>query len=107
MTSFNDREKAEEAKFALDADLKFKALSRRNKMFADWVGRKLQLDSVALADYVHSILKSEVAGGGDKAIIEKACVDLDAKNAGVARADVSRQLDALMSQAIADIKAGK
>ena len=38
MTTFDDRQKGFEKKFAHDADLKFKAESRRNKMLAEWAG---------------------------------------------------------------------
>ena len=36
MTTFDDREKGFEKKFAHDQDLKFKAESRRNKMLGEW-----------------------------------------------------------------------
>ena len=38
MTSFDERQKGFERKFTHDADLKFKAESRRNKMLAEWAG---------------------------------------------------------------------
>ena len=40
MTTFNEREKGFEKKFAFDADLKFRAESRRNKTVAEWAGAK-------------------------------------------------------------------
>ena len=36
MTTFDDREKGYEKKFALDQDLKFRSEARRNKMLAEW-----------------------------------------------------------------------
>ena len=38
MTTFDEREKAYEKKFALDQDLKFRSEARRNKMLAEWAG---------------------------------------------------------------------
>jgi hypothetical protein len=52
MTTFDDREKAYEKKFALDADLKFKAEQRRNKVLAEWAGAKMGLSGSALEDYI-------------------------------------------------------
>ena len=40
MTTFDKREKSFEQKFAHDADLKFKAESRRNKALAEWAGAR-------------------------------------------------------------------
>ena len=48
MTTFDDREKAYEKKFALDQDLKFRAESRRNKMLGEWAGAKLGKTGAAL-----------------------------------------------------------
>ena len=48
MTTFDDREKSFEKKFAMDQDLKFKAESRRNKALAEWAGEKMGLKDKAL-----------------------------------------------------------
>ena len=45
MTTFDDREKAFEKKFAHDQDLKFKAESRRNKALAEWAGANVRPSS--------------------------------------------------------------
>ena len=49
MTTFDEREKAFEKKFAMDQDLKFRAESRRNKMIAEWAAAKLGLSQEKLA----------------------------------------------------------
>ena len=41
MTSFDDREKAYEKKFAHDAELEFKASARRNKLLGVWAAEKM------------------------------------------------------------------
>lgn len=45
MTSFNDRERADEARYALNAEAQFKCNVRRNKELAKWVSKVKQLDS--------------------------------------------------------------
>ncbi|MEO7403164.1 MAG: ATPase inhibitor subunit zeta, partial [Burkholderiales bacterium] len=52
MTTYDNREKAFENKFARDGDLKFKAESRRNKALAEWAAAKLGISGDAIADYV-------------------------------------------------------
>ena len=41
MADFNEREKAFEAKFKLDEELKFKATARRNRLLGHWAGEKM------------------------------------------------------------------
>ncbi|RYY72584.1 MAG: DUF1476 family protein, partial [Proteobacteria bacterium] len=36
MTTFDDREKGFESKFALDQDQEFRAMARRNKLLGRW-----------------------------------------------------------------------
>ncbi len=42
-TLFDERERAAEALFALDEELRFLALARRNKMLAAWMCERLHL----------------------------------------------------------------
>lgn len=86
MTTFDEREKAYEAKFAHDADLKFKAAARANKMLAEWAGRKLGLADAALAGYCGAVLHAELTGSSTAAVFAKVKGDFAAK--GVAIADV-------------------
>ena len=41
MTTFDEREKSFEKKFALDEELKFKSEQRRNKLLGEWAAGKL------------------------------------------------------------------
>ena len=42
MTTFDDREKAEEARQARKAELRFKAEARRNKLFGLWAAERMR-----------------------------------------------------------------
>src|SRR5665647_526546 len=66
MTTFDDREKAYERKFALDQDLKFRAESRRNRLVAEWAAAKLGIMGAALQDYVRSVVKADLEEKGDE-----------------------------------------
>ena len=61
MTSFNEREKSYEKKFALDEELKFKAEQRRNKLLGQWAAAKLGLTGAAVDDYVKAVRKADLA----------------------------------------------
>lgn len=107
MTTFNDREKGFENKFAHDADLKFKAESRRNKALAEWAGAKLGLSGAELEDYVKAVRKADLAEKGDDDVFGKVKADLAAKGVAVADADIRKVMSEALAKAVTDIESGK
>lgn len=43
MTTFDERERAYEKKFAMDQEKQFKAAARRNRLLGEWAAAKLGL----------------------------------------------------------------
>ena len=107
MTTFDDREKANERKFAHDADLKFKAESRRNRMLAEWAGAKMGITGSALDDYVKAVRKSDLQEAGDGDVFRKVKADLMANGLAVADADLQKQMGEFLAKAVADVEAGR
>jgi hypothetical protein len=107
MTGFDDREKAFEKKFAHDADLKFKAESRRNKMLAEWAGAKMGVTGAALEDYIKAVRKADLEEKGDDDVFRKVKGDLAAKNVTVSDADIRKHMGEFLAKAVADIEGGK
>ena len=66
MTTFEDRERAFEAKFAFDQDVQFRLLARRDKLFAQWAAEELRLDEAGRADLVSAVLHVEDGAGHDE-----------------------------------------
>jgi hypothetical protein len=107
MTTFDDREKAFEKKFALDQDLKFKAESRRNKALAEWAGAKMGLTGAALEDYVKAVRKADLAEKGDDDVFRKVKADLAAKGVKVADAEIRKVMGEALAKAVRELEAGK
>ena len=107
MNSFDDREKGFEKKFAHDADLKFKAESRRNKMLAEWAGAKLGLTGTALEDYIKAVRKSDLTEKGDDDVFGKVKADLAAKSVAVSDADLRKAMGEFLAKAVAEVEASK
>lgn len=105
MTQFEDREKAFEKKFAHDAELKFKAESRRNKALAEWAGARLGLSGADLEDYVKAVRKADLAEKGDADVFRKVKADLESKGKGVTDAELRRMMNELLAKAVSDIEA--
>ncbi len=107
MTTFDNREKGFENKFARDQDLKFKAESRRNKLLAEWAGAKLGITGPALEDYVKAVRKADLAEKGDEDLVRKIRKDFDVKGVAVSDDDIRKQIGALLAEAVQQIEDGK
>ena len=66
MTTFQERERAFEAKFAHDEEFRFLVTARRDKLFAQWAAERLQLAGQAKADLTASILALRDGAGHDE-----------------------------------------
>jgi hypothetical protein len=104
MTSMNDRQKAFEDKFAHDADLKFKAEARRNKLLGAWAAGKLGLTGAAIDDYVKAVRKADLTEGGDDDVFRKVQADFKAASVSVSDADLRKAMDSYLAEAVAQIE---
>ena len=105
MTTFDDREKAYEKKFALDQDLKFKAESRRNKMLAEWAAAKLGIEGAAVEDYVKAVRKADLAEKGDDDVFRKVKQDFADKGVAVEEAEIRKAMGEILAKAVAEVEA--
>jgi hypothetical protein len=104
MTTFDKREEGFEKKFAIDEELKFKAEARRNKLFGLWVADKLGLSGDAASAYAKEVVAAELEGPGR--VAAKITGDLRAKNLPVDEIEIRAKLAELMTEAVAQVKAG-
>lgn len=106
MTTFDKREEGFEKKFALDAEQKFKAEARRNRLLGIWAAEKLGLTGDAATAYSKEVVAADFEEAGDQDVQNKVLKDFAAKGIAVAAADVRAKMDELMAAAVAQIKAG-
>ena len=104
MAGFDEREKGFEKKFAHDADLKFKAESRRNKMLAEWAGGLMGMSGPEVEDYVKAVRKADLAEKGDADVIRKVMKDLGDKGVKLAEADVVKKIHEFQATAVEQIE---
>jgi hypothetical protein len=97
MTTFDDRQKAFEAKFAHDNDLRFRILARRGKLIGLWAAEKLGKSGELAEDYAKSVLLSDLEIPGDDDIIAKLLADLSPL--GVGENDIKAMLAEKLAQA--------
>ena len=107
MSTFNEREEGFEKKFALDEEQKFKAQARRNKLLGLWAAEKLGLSDDAASNYARQVVAADFENAGHGDVLRKIANDLKAKGINIADDAIRLQMDSLMIQAVAQIKAGK
>jgi hypothetical protein len=71
MTDFNDRERAEEAKFAHDEEMHFRITARRNRLLGAWAADLMKLSSVEAESYAKAVVQADFEEAGDEDVIRK------------------------------------
>ncbi|WP_225030322.1 DUF1476 domain-containing protein [Xinfangfangia pollutisoli] len=100
MTTFEDREKSFEAKFAHDSEMAFKAEARRNKLVGLWAAGLMGKSGDAAEAYARDVVAADIVEAGSEDVVRKVVADL----AGKASAEeVRAKLTELMSVAKAQL----
>ena len=107
MTTFDDRERGFEKKFALDQELEFKAAVRRNKALARWAAGLMGLEGDHVEEYERAVVKSDFETPGDDDVLRKVFEDLKGSGVHVSEGEVRMRMDELLAQAREEVKAGK
>jgi hypothetical protein len=77
MTTFNDREKGFENKFAHDEAMQFKAQARRNKLVGLWAAALLGKTGAEAEDYAKEVVRADFVEVGHEDVYRKLAADLD------------------------------
>lgn len=99
MTTFDDREKAFEAKYKHDQELQFKVTARRNKLLGVWAAGLMGLDGDAVDAYARAVVQSDFDEPGDDDVLRKVLGDLNSANVDQNAQQVRKQMDELMETA--------
>ena len=102
MSSFDEREKSFEKKFAHDQELQFKVSARRNNYIGGWVSKILGYDESKEKEYIQSVIKADFAEAGDEDVFRKIKDDL--KNNNISDEDIRKKMDELNEKAKTDFK---
>jgi hypothetical protein len=107
LSGFDKRERAEEGKFALDQELRFKANARRNKLLGLWAAEQLGKTGEAASAYAIEVVKSDFEAPGDDDVFRKVRGDFDKAGVKLTDHQIQRQMTELMETAIGQVKAEK
>lgn len=107
MTTFDDRKDKFENKFAHDAELRFKAEARRNKLLGLWAAGLLGKTGDDAEAYAKEVIKADFEEAGDEDVFRKLRKDFDA--AGVDQSDhqIRRHMEEMMTEAVKQLQTGE
>ena len=94
MSSFDERKKGFEKKFAHDEELQFKVNARRNKYLGQWASKLLGYDEEKEKDYIQSVIKADFAEVGDEDVFRKIYKDL--KNHNISEEEIRNKMNETM-----------
>jgi hypothetical protein len=94
MTTFSDKERAEEAKYARDEEMQFRVAARRNRLLGGWAAEKMGLTAAEADAYGKEVIQADFEEAGDEDVIRKVMGDLIGAGVEIDEADVRAALEA-------------
>ena len=103
MTTFDQREKAFEAKFEHDQELQFKATARKNKLLGLWAAGLMGKTGADAEAYSKEIVLADLEKPGDSDVIGKLVKDLADAGKPTDEHTIRKQAERLMVEAKAQM----
>ena len=76
MSTFDDRERAFEAKYARDEEMQFRIIARRNRLLGEWAARLMGLNQAEAESYAKDVIRADFEEAGDDDVVRKLLGDL-------------------------------
>ncbi|MGB5092355.1 MAG: DUF1476 domain-containing protein [Parvibaculum sp.] len=104
MSTFDKREDSFEKKFVHDAELKFKAMARRNKLLGLWAAELMGLTGDAATAFAGEVVSADMAEPGEEDVYRKIRSSFDAKGVAQSEHQIRRTMADLLDEAIRQIQ---
>lgn len=104
MSTFDERERGFERKFANDQEQEFRAIARRNRMLGEWAAGLMGLKNVD--EYAKAVVKSDFEEPGHEDVLRKVTQDLTGSGVSLAEGEVRAKMDELLALARSQIQTG-
>lgn len=99
MTTFEDRERGEESKFAHDQDMMFRIQARRNRLVGLWAAERMNLSAAESEAYAKGVVQADFEEAGDEDVVRKLLGDLVSAGVEADEAEVRAALEAKLIEA--------
>jgi hypothetical protein len=102
--TMEDRKNAAENKYAHDAEIKFRAEARRNKLLGLWAAEKLGKTGEEAEAYAKEVIVADFHEAGDEDVFRKIRTDFDTANIDQSDHRIRRKMEEFMIEAINQIE---
>jgi hypothetical protein len=100
MSGFDSRQKGEEGKFAFDAERRFKATARRDKLLGMWISETFLGKSGDDAEsFAKDVVKSNFEKPGDDDVVEFVLKSVEGTGADLSEHRLRHKMEELMHEA--------
>lgn len=100
MAGMDDRERAYENKFAHDAELRFKAEARRNRMLGRWAAERMGITGAQADAYASDVVKADFQEAGDEDVLRKVSADFADKGVAISDTELRAEMDRMMAEVV-------
>ncbi len=76
MSTFDDRERGFETKYARDQEMQFRITARRNRLLGQWAANLMGLSQAESDAYASDVIRADFEEAGDEDVIRKLVGDL-------------------------------
>ena len=104
MSTFDKREEGFEKKFAHDAELRFKAEARRDRLLGVWAAELMGLSASESGAYAKDLVREDLKEAGDDDVFRKIRADFDAKGVQQSDHQIRRTMAEMLAKAVSDIE---
>ena len=104
MSTFDKREEGFEKKFAHDAELRFKAEARRDRLLGVWAAELMGLSASESEAYAKDLVREDLKEAGDDDVFRKIRADFDAKGVQQSDHQIRRTMAEMLAKAVSDIE---
>jgi hypothetical protein len=94
MTTFDDREKAFENKFAHDQEMAFRVTARRNRLLGQWAAQLMGLTPAETDSYAKAVVQADFEEAGDEDVVRKLLGDITSAGVDIDDARIRAALEA-------------
>ena len=93
MTTFDDRERGFENKFAHDQEMAFRITARRNRLVGEWAAKLMSLTPAETDSYAKTVVQADFEEAGDDDIVRKLLGDLTSAGVDIDEARVRAAIE--------------
>jgi len=99
MTTFDERERAFENKFAREQEMTFRIVARRNRLLGVWAAELMKLTPEETDAYAKAIVQAEFEEAGDEDVVRKLYGDLVSAQVDIDEAAIRAVMDEKLVEA--------